>query len=1012
MTRAVRFLATFALTLVAAGPVAAQQQGQRGQQQDTTRSVTERIRDRLRDLGPLVRPDSMPADTTVPDSLRPQEVRFLARGEPRAIEGLSDLQRDSIMLELLRLEGFVPTEYRADSARFDADSSRLELRRSAEVVQRGQRIQADTSIIYREAIAQICAYGAPVVSGAGVSSPVASDSLCYDLNRNLGIARGARTEISEGAVWYVSGDLATVDGSVYSHDAIFTDCAEEHPHYHFGAGSMKVLPNNVLIARDVTLRFGDVPVFWLPFFVQSLSQGRRSGILFPRFGINDIARQSSSYNRRIEDVGFYWAINDYLGAEMALDWHSNNWTSLRGSFDYRFNRQFFNGALTFRQFWKAEGGRETTLDTRNSWQPDERTQLSSSIRYATSSRFIESRSFDPRELNRSIDSDVGVRRRFDWGNVSLSGSRNQFLSNGTVRTTLPSLSVNLASVTLFEALPGEESWFSNATWTANANVRRQTAALDETRAALNLQETSDFTGSVSSSFSLGRFSWSQSFDVAENLRRARLFEPDTLDDLLGRTQRTARWSTSLNYQQRLVGTSSFTPGLSIAGQFARDTLTGEMVAGPSRIDFNANLSTDLFRIFPGFGAFEAIRHRLSPNFNYSYSPAPNVTPRQREVFTIGELREQNRISIGLTQTFEAKYEAGRGPSVRAGSREALADSLRERADSLTLALARTPSDSLRLVADSLRTRADSLMQEAQDTTGPRRRETGEKITLLSISTDALVYDFVQAREEGEGIQTLAIGHNIQSDLLRGLQFSFAHDLFRTVRDEPDEGRLGSTPGVGGARPPSYFPGSTATPITPEIEERREFAPFLSRVNASFSITSDSWIARLLGLGPRAAEAPADTAKPMTEDTTGAGPALDRTRGEQGLLGTNRRAVESTPSSPIGTWSASINYSLSRSRPGEAGSFDNQMVTGNVNFQPTENWSVSWATGYSFTRGEFTDHALTFTRRLHDFDANFDFFKAQNGNFSFQFRVHLRANPDLKFDYEQRDLPALDPIFRR
>jgi hypothetical protein len=28
-------------------------------------------------------------------------------------------------------------------------------------------------------------------------------------------------------------------------------------------------------------------------------------------------------------------------------------------------------------------------------------------------------------------------------------------------------------------------------------------------------------------------------------------------------------------------------------------------------------------------------------------------------------------------------------------------------------------------------------------------------------------------------------------------------------------------------------------------------------------------------------------------------------------------------------------------------------------------------------------------------------KAQNGNFSFQFRVSLRANPDIKFDYNQR-----------
>jgi hypothetical protein len=79
----------------------------------------------------------------------------------------------------------------------------------------------------------------------------------------------------------------------------------------------------------------------------------------------------------------------------------------------------------------------------------------------------------------------------------------------------------------------------------------------------------------------------------------------------------------------------------------------------------------------------------------------------------------------------------------------------------------------------------------------------------------------------------------------------------------------------------------------------------------------------------------------------------------------------------------------------------QMVLANVMFQPTQSWNVSWNTGYSFTESKFTDHMLTLTRMLHDWDANFDFVKAQNGNFSFQFRVALRANQDIKFDYQQR-----------
>src|SRR5690606_23288032 len=88
---------------------------------------------------------------------------------------------------------------------------------------------------------------------------------------------------------------------------------------------------------------------------------------------------------------------------------------------------------------------------------------------------------------------------------------------------------------------------------------------------------------------------------------------------------------------------------------------------------------------------------------------------------------------------------------------------------------------------------------------------------------------------------------------------------------------------------------------------------------------------------------------------------------------------------------------------------NQMVRGNVAFQPTENWSLRWSTGFSITTTEFSDHVLTLTRTLHDWDANFDFVKAQNGNFSFQFRVHLRANPDVKLDYSQSDTPGLQNV---
>jgi hypothetical protein len=239
-----------------------------------------------------------------------------------------------------------------------------------------------------------------------------------------------------------------------------------------------------------------------------------------------------------------------------------------------------------------------------------------------------------------------------------------------------------------------------------------------------------------------------------------------------------------------------------------------------------------------------------------------------------------------------------------------------------------------------------------------------------------MYDFVEARD-GYGIQTTQISNSINSDLLRGLQLSVTHDLFRQhelPEGAPDEAR-------------------------PE----RDFAPHLSRVSASFSLNSDSWLFRLLGLRG-SQETPAPGA-PGTEQ-----PAAERAPtgqlsgvGELGLLGSRGQAVtQQTPRGPVGSWNANLNYTLFRPRAGDVNGQENQMVTASVMFQPTEQWSVNWNTGYSFTEKEFTDHVLTLTRAMHDWDANFDFVKAQNGNFSFQFRVALRANSDIKFDYQQRD----------
>jgi len=77
------------------------------------------------------------------------------------------------------------------------------------------------------------------------------------------------------------------------------------------------------------------------------------------------------------------------------------------------------------------------------------------------------------------------------------------------------------------------------------------------------------------------------------------------------------------------------------------------------------------------------------------------------------------------------------------------------------------------------------------------------------------------------------------------------------------------------------------------------------------------------------------------------------------------------------------------------------LQGTIHFSMTPKWAMQWATNYDFQRKEFGMHTVSLRRELHDWDAIFAFTQSPNGNFAFNFFIALRAQPDLKFNYDRR-----------
>jgi hypothetical protein len=473
---------------------------------------------------------------------------------------------------------------------------------------------------------------------------------------------------------------------------------------------------------------------------------------------------------------------------------------------------------------------------------------------------------------------------------------------------------------------------------------------------------------------LGRLTFSQNVSATRNemlgVPEAYIANRDSADRALlvpgaparDIAQETLNWQTSVNYQQQLIGSTTLTPRLSVSGNMARSdtsSVARNFVSAPSRVAFGAQLKTDVYGFFPGFASYEAVRHKISPSFDYQWSPSTTPSDLQRQVFGSRALQPQNAVSITLNQTFEAK----RAAPVRAEGGTAATD---------------PAVDSLGAPLDSLAT-GTATPDSVQG--GPRRVQQAQIVNLLSLRTSVVRYDFVQADSAGDflqGFDVTTLDNQISSDILRGLAVSTRHDLFR------DE--------IG--------PNQTIL--------ARSFEPHLSQVNLSFSLGSSSSLFRWLGLsGDGATEEP--------EPTDAVGPLDTQTVTDEssiipggGLLGATGRPSPSSGSA--GAWNASFSYSLQRPRDDSQPA--RQMLSSTLQLQPTDNWSLSWQTAYDIEQGSFADHSIRLTRDLHEWQANFDFLQTATGNWSFRFEVSLLANRDLKFDYDQQNLDLGIPSERR
>jgi Tat protein translocase TatC len=851
---------------------------------------------------------------------------------------------DPIIDSLVKLQGFQVTRYVAETLVVVGDSQEIHLRREAFVDRDGTKLEAD-SIRYREASCRLDATGEPKLFDQG--TVLVGERMRYDTCTRRGTVSDALTDFQQGgATWYMRGDLAVDSGStrVYGKGAEFTTDNQPVPDYHFAAGQVKWINKSTMVARPVVLYVRDVPIMWLPFMPNDIRSGRHSGVLVPKFGLNDLVRPTRGYQRQVTGFGYYFALNDYMDLQLWTDWYAGRSLSFNAQSSYRWLDRFIQGGVSYTRMQELDGPlRASHIRWYHSQQFDSRTNFNANVDYSTSARVLQRNSLDPNLATASLGSSGFFNKRFPWGTLTIGGSRQQELSRNSVSQTLPDIRLAPSAINITPTI----SWSPGFTFTNQQTFHQSVGSLlvpslpGDTVPVDTLPLFADArttTITIATPIRVGRWTWGNNVsvrDVVSNKRQEFAIRDSTQPGgirrvLYAQTFSTeVDWGTSINLPSFFMGTWKLQPSVSIlnqtgAGPFMlRNQFSGgEYVRQDKRLAFSASLSPTFFGFFPGVGPLARIRHGISPTISWQYAPGSRVNDEYAR----------------------AVDPEGRNPNVRSDPQQTISLSL-----SQTIEAKLTPPPG--------------------DTTSEPR-----KIRLLSINTSGIGYNFEQAKQAGRvGWQTPSLVNTINSELVRGFSLTITHDLW--------DGTVGF--------------------------DSTRFDPFLSSISvSSFTLTPASFkgVAALVGLGGLFGGAgPARPEVPPAADTAGAGGAggfqRDPNRPPVGPM-------QQGPGAASQGFSLMLSFSSNRSR-GETAEDrargGRRVVRSSMHFRPTAHWTASWSTTYDLDTRRFADHYVHFERDLRRWRATFDISKSANGNFSFSFRIALIDQQDIKFDYDQRTI---------
>lgn len=521
-----------------------------------------------------------------------------------------------------------PVDYAGDKVTFELRERTMAIDGHAKLDYGSTKLQARQvrlAMLTRE----LYAAGEPLAKDGDT---VTGERMGYDFRYRTAVVDSGVTAFDN--YYYVGeGIRRFADQTMKIDGGSMTSCDLAEPHYHFWSKRMKMRPGDKVVAAPIVLRIGHVPVFALPFYFKNLKEGRRSGVLFPSFDFG----WSSREGRYIRDLGYYWAINDYVDFLVQGDYNEKSDVALRSSTRY-VKRYGFTGALD----WSQRRGLDD--DQSRQWQlhwNHNQPALLDDYQFRSDVR-LASNTLSSNDLSGSSTRDIVsgqfkssayISRNWSLVSASLNASRDGRVNaeddldttdNLLYSMTLPALSLNFRQLALKPALAAGRR---GSLWgdLLRATYFQQGYTLKQDRRGYEEHDVrvDGASGNWSLRVQPPRLSI---FNFSFNASARQSWQRETTS---GR-----QWA--LDDQ----GTGGWQP------------LAGSVETTSPAVSFGASLGTTLYGLFPvQVGRLRAVRHTVRLGSSWNVSPA------------LGDKQPYNTsLSLSLDQRFDVKYRSGAADS--------------------------------------------------------------------------------------------------------------------------------------------------------------------------------------------------------------------------------------------------------------------------------------------------------------------------------------------------------------